>query len=142
MIVPDANVLIYAMNADAPEHERAWEWWQRAQSGHERIGLAWSVAVTYVRLMTNPRIMPSPLPIPEAISDVRRWLASPLVDVLTPGAEHLHVMERLLAGRGGELISDAHLAALAMENGGTVYSADSDFARFADVRWVDPLAPV
>ena len=90
MIVPDVNVLIYAMNSDCPQHERAWAWWESAQRG----------------------------------------------------PEHLHVMERLLdaAGRGSELISDAHLAALAVENGGTVYSADADFARFPGVRWVDPLA--
>jgi hypothetical protein len=141
MIVPDLNLLLYAMNSDSPHHLRAWEWWESAQRGPERIGLSWSVALGYVRLMTNPRVMPRPLSVAEAMSDVRRWWDSAFVDVLTPGLEHLHVMERLLdsAGRGGELCSDAHLAALWFENVGRVFSADADFARFAGVRWVNPL---
>ena len=142
MIVPDVNVLIYAMNSDCPQHERAWAWWESAQRGPERIGFSWAVGLAYLRLMTNPRIMPTPLTLEDALGDVRRWFSSPLAELLSPGPEHLHVMERLLdaAGRGSELISDAHLAALAVENGATVYSADADFARFPGVRWVDPLA--
>ena len=142
MIIPDVNLLIYAMNSDSPHHARAWAWWQAAQEGPERIGLSWSVGLAYLRLMTNPRVMANPLTLAEAASDLRRWLSSPLVEMLTPGPEHLHVMERLLdsSGRAGELVSDAHLAALAWENGGTVWSADADFARFPGVRWVDPLS--
>jgi toxin-antitoxin system PIN domain toxin len=141
MIVPDVNVLVVAMSTDAPGHDEAWAWWESTQRGPERIGLAWSVALAYIRLMTSPRILPNPISPSEAIADVRAWQASPLVDMLTPGPEHLHVMERMLdsAGRGGEFTPDAHLAALAFENGGTVASHDSDFARFPLVAWTDPL---
>lgn len=141
MIVPDANLLIYAMNADSDHHAPAWAWWESAQRGDERIGLTWQVMLAYVRIMTNPRVLPRPLGSDQAFSDVRAWMESPITDVLLPGREHLHVMERLLAeaGIGGELSSDAHLAALALENGGTIYSADADFARFTAVRCVNPL---
>jgi toxin-antitoxin system PIN domain toxin len=142
MIVPDANLLIYAMNADSDQHAPAWEWWESTQRGQERVGLTWQVLLAYIRIMTHPRLMPRPLPLAQAVADVRAWMESPITDVLLPGREHLHVMERLLtdAGLGGELASDAHLAALALENGGTVYTADADFARFDKVRWVNPLA--
>lgn len=141
MIVPDVNVLLHAMNADSEHHEASWSWWASAQQGPERIGLAWHVCIAYVRLMTNPRIMPDPAPVVDAIDDLRRWMASPLVDALVPGPEHLFIVERLMAsaGGGGDLIPDSHLAALAFENGGTVYSQDADFARFDGVRWVNPL---
>lgn len=142
MIVPDANLLSYAMNADRGHHAPAWEWWESAQRGEERVGLTWQVLLAYIPIMTNPRLLPRPLTPEQAFADVRSWLESPIMDVLMPGREHLHVMERLLAeaGLGGELSSDAHLAALGLENGGTVYTADADFARFATVRWVNPLA--
>lgn len=143
MIVPDVNVLVVAMCADADGHDTAWAWWESAQRGPERIGLSWSVALAYIRLMTSPRILPRPITPHEAIADVEAWRSSPYVDMLTPGAEHLHVLGRMIeaAGRGGELIPDAHLAALAFENGGTIASHDTDFARFTLVSWIDPLAP-
>lgn len=141
MIVPDVNLLLYAMNSDSDQHEAAWTWWESAQHGPERIGLAWSVITAYIRLTTSPVVMPRPLSVEQATADARSWTESPLTDMLVPGSEHLHVMERLLdeAGNGGELTSDAHLAALAMENAGTVFSTDHDFARFPSIRWVNPL---
>lgn len=142
MIVPDANLLIYAMNSDSDHHAAAWSWWESVQRGQERIGLTWQVMLAYIRIMTHPRLLPTPLTIDQAFADVRSWMESPITDVLLPGREHLHVMEHLLAEAelGGDMSSDAHLAALALENGGIVYSADQDFARFAAVRWVNPLA--
>lgn len=142
VIVPDVNLLLCAMNSDSELHDPAWAWWESAQRGTERIGLAWSVITAYIRLMTNAAVMPRPLSVEQATDDARAWLDFPITDALLPGAEHLHVMERLLvaAGNGGELTSDAHLAALALEHGGTVYSLDRDFARFPSIRWVNPLA--
>ena len=141
MIVPDVNVLIHAMNSDSEHHALAWTWWNSALGGHERIGLTWPVITAYVRISSNPRIMPNPIAPAEAISDVRTWLDSRNVDVLTPGPDHLHVLDQMLddAGRGGDFVTDAHLAAIAFEHGGTVYSQDADFARFTQVRWIDPL---
>lgn len=141
MIVPDVNLLIYAMDTRSPHHETAWTWWESSLRGVEHIGLSWSVVTGYVRLSTNARIMPTPLSIEVATGQARAWLEAPRVRVLTPGVEHLHVMERLLAplDRAGTLVTNAHLAALALEHGGTVYSADEDFALFPRVSWVNPL---
>jgi uncharacterized protein len=142
VIVPDVNVLIHAMDVDSRHHQRAWEWWSGCLAGSEHIGLSWSVLTAYVRLTTHPRIMGAPVDVAAATEDVRVWLSMPNTLVLTPGPEHVHVMTQLLetAGAGGDLVPDAHLAALAAENGGVVYSQDADFARFAGVRWVNPLA--
>jgi toxin-antitoxin system PIN domain toxin len=142
VIVPDVNVLIHAMDVDSRHHQRAWEWWFASLGGSEHIGFSWSVLMAYVRLTTHPRIMGSPLEASNACDDVRMWLSLPTTMVLTPGPEHMNVVAGLLesAGGGGDLVPDAHLAALAIENGGTVYSQDADFARFPDVRWLNPLA--
>jgi toxin-antitoxin system PIN domain toxin len=142
VIVPDVNVLIHAMDVDSRHHNAAWQWWSETLGGSEHVGLSWSVLTAYIRLTTHPRIMSSPVDVAVATDDVRTWLSLPIALVLSPGPEHVHVMTRLLeaAGVGGELVPDAHLAALAVENGGTIYSQDADFARFSDVRWVNPLA--
>ena len=142
MIVPDVNVLIHAMDVDSRHHDGAWEWWSSSLHGGEHIGFSWSVLTAYVRLTTHPRIMGTPMEVVTSTEDVRQWLALPVTMVLTPGPEHIYVMTRLLdaAGGGGDLVPDAHLAALALENGATVYSQDADFARFPEVRWVNPLA--
>ena len=142
MIVPDVNLLVHAMNAESDHHERAWSWWSSTWNGTEHIGLVWSVMIGYLRITTHPRIMPVPQPFDAAISDVRSWMGAPISVMLTPGPDHLHVMDALMAGagRGGDLTSDAHLAALAVENGGTIYSQDADFARFHGVRWINPCA--
>lgn len=143
MIVPDVNVLVYAMDANSPHHERAWGWWQSALTGVEHVGFTWSVLTGYIRLTTNLRVMPTPMTVEQSAAHVRAWVSVPRARILNPGAEHLHIMERLLApfGRGGNLVSDAHLAALAIENGATVYSADDDFSRFDRLSWVNPLVP-
>lgn len=142
MIVPDVNLLIYAMDANSPHHEPAWEWWESSLRGSEHIGFTWAVMTGYVRISTNPQVMPRPLTVEQSVAQTRAWLSGPRSRLLNPGVEHLHVMERLLTplGRGGNLVADAHLAALAIENGGTVYSADHDFALFDRVSWVDPLS--
>lgn len=142
MIVPDVNLLLYAMDANSPHQDRAWPWWESALRGTEHIGFTWAVVTGYVRISTNPRAMVAPLTIEQSVAHTRAWLSMPRSRLLNPGVEHLHVMERLLAplGRAGKLVADAHLAALAIENGGTVYSADHDFALFERVPWVNPLS--
>jgi len=142
MIVPDVNLLIHAMDEGAPSHARAWDWWSRTMHGSEHIGLTWAVLMGYVRIVTHPRILQLPFPVAEAATHVHDWLTLPRSRVLEPGVEHIQVMEQMLeaAGRAGDLVPDAHLAALAYEHGGTVYSEDADFARFPNVRWIDPTA--
>ena len=142
MIVPDVNLLLYAMDANSPHHDRAWPWWESALRGTEHIGFTWAVITGYVRISTNPRVMPAPLTVEQSVAHTRSWLSLPRTRLLNPGVEHLHVMERLLAPlrRAGSLVADAHLAALAIENGGTVYSADHDFALFERLPWVNPLS--
>lgn len=142
VIVPDVNVLVHAMNTECRHHEKAWAWWSGALEGNEHIGFAWSVVTGYLRVTTHPRIMPKPLPFELAASDVRSWLSLPLTLTLVPGPDHLHAMERLMsgAGSGADLTPDVHLAALVLENGGTVYSQDADFARFDGVRWMNPCS--
>ena len=142
MIVPDVNVLVHAMNTESDHHEQAWNWWSTALSGSEHIGLAWSVLMGYLRVTTHPRIMPNPQDFDRAAEDLRLWLAAPITMTLTPGPDHLQVMRTLMAGagRGGDLTPDVHLAALAFENGGTIYSQDADFARFNRIQWINPCA--
>lgn len=142
MIVPDVNLLVNAMNRHSVVHHEAKVWWESALAGTEHIGLPWLVITGYLRVSTNARIFPEPYTVAEAVAHVRTWLAFPRTRLLTPREEHLHIFERLLEplGRGGKLVPDAHIAALAIEHGGTVYSADNDFGRFARVQWVNPLA--
>ena len=141
MIVPDVNVFIHAMDTDSRHHGPAWAWWQQTLEVAEHVGLSWSVLTAYARLTTHPRILGRPMDVASATSDIEGWLASANTLILEPGHEHVRVMTRLLesAGSGGDLVPDAHLAALAFEHGGTVYSQDADFARFDGIRWINPL---
>ncbi len=142
MILVDANVLLYAVNADLPQHARAREWWEQVLSGSQAVGIPWVVILAFVRLSTNPRIFARPLPVEQAIAYVDQWLEQPPVDAVGPGLNHWPVLRNLLdaSGSGGNLTTDAHIAALALEHGYTVYSADNDFRRFAGVNHINPLA--
>lgn len=142
MLIADLNLLLYATNADAPQHERARRWWESAVTGDENVGLAWIVILGFVRIATNPRIMSAPLTLAQALAIVGGWLAQPGIRVVEPTDRHWRILEELLAetGAAGNLTSDAHLAALAIEHGATLCSADRDFARFERLRWHNPLA--
>ena len=142
MIVPDLNLLIYASDARAVRHADAHRWWTECLNGRERVGLAWSVVLGYLRIVTSPRIMEQPLAIGEAQADIEFWLSRRNVVTIEPTNRHLDVLSGLLGpiGVGGNLVQDAHLAALAVEHGGEVHSADGDFARFSGVRHRNPLA--
>lgn len=141
MKVVDLNLLIYATNSDAPDHQHAREWWERAIASDETIGLAWVVLLGYLRITTRPGLLPRPLSVPQATGVIDEWLNQPVTIVLLPGERHWSILKSLLQpiGAAGNLTTDAHLAALAIEQGATLYSSDRDFARFADLKYQNPL---
>lgn len=140
MIIPDLNLLVHASNRQSVFHEPAREWWFSALNGIEPVGLASVVTTGFVRLITSVDAL-SPVRIDAALSALDTWFTSPVVRWIGPTENHVQAMRSLLSPvrRGGRLVNDAHLAALALEHGGTVYSQDTDFAAFPEVRWVNPL---
>ena len=141
MILPDANLLLYSVNSNAPQHRRAKEWLQQIFSGSETIGLSWMSLLAFLRVSTNP-VFPQPLPVERAFDQIEHWLGQPAAAIVEPGPRHARILRELLAplGTAGNLTSDAHLAALAIEHGAQLCSADSDFARFPGLKWTNPLA--
>jgi len=140
--IPDLNLLLYAVDRTSPQHAAASRWWNATMSGSETVGFAWSVLLGFVRLTTSARVVRSPLTPEIALDHVDRWLAHPITTVVDPTARHAQVLRDLLGrtGTGGNLVADAHLAALAIEHGAELCSADRDFTRFAGLRWMNPLA--
>jgi len=140
VIVVDVNVLIYAIDEDSSRHEEAKAWLEKLLSGKEVIGLAWIVVLGFLRLTTRTGIAPNPLSIEEALEVVREWLDHPAVSILQPGPQHAHILRTLLlkTGAGGNLTTDAHLAALAIEHGAQLCSFDHDFGRFPGLTWSKP----
>jgi toxin-antitoxin system PIN domain toxin len=137
----DANVLLYAVNEDAPRHAVARGWVDAALSSGEAVGFAWIALLAFLRLSTRRGVFPRPLSISEASSVIAQWLAQPATVVLDPTERHLELLRGLLdpLGSAGNLVTDAHLAALALEHGAEVVSFDTDFSRFPGLRWTDPL---
>jgi len=142
LIVPDINLLVYAYNEDAPLHSASKAWWEGCLSGAEPVGLAWAVLLGFVRLMSSRRVLLEPMASGEAVEHCRAWLAQPSTLIVTPGPLHLDIFSNLLAGPSisANLVTDAHLAALAIEHQAAVYSNDSDFSRFSGLRWHNPVA--
>jgi uncharacterized protein len=142
MILLDANLLIYAVNEDAPSHWRAKQWLESVLSGPETVGFPWSVLLAFLRLTTRPGLFRHPLPVDTAFDVLASWLDQTSVTIIHPGPPHLRLLRHLLLplGTGGNLTSDAHLAALAMEHGAELCSSDSDFARFPGLKWRNPLS--
>ena len=141
MILVDANLLIYAVNRDAKQHKQARRWLEQALSGSMVIGLAWIVILAFIRVTTRSGIMARPLHYTQALAYVEAWLNRPQVQLLSPGEHHWPIFRSLLSSTGsaGNLTSDAHLAAFAIEYGAEIYSADYDFCRFNGVTHVNPL---
>ena len=141
MIVPDLNLLVYAYNDGAPRHLEARRWWEGLINGSDRVGVPWLVSTGFVRLMTHPGTLTSPVSPGEAIDHVSEWFRHPHVTPINPGTDHLtHVRRNLdAAGVGANLVTDAHIAALAIEYQAEVHSNDADFGRFPGLRWRNPL---
>ena len=141
MIVPDVNLLLYAYNREAPLHNEARNWWVGLINGTERVGIPWAVANSFLRLLTIRGLLTHPATPSQALDFVREWFRQPHVAPLNPGSQHLTLLGQLLAaaGVGGNLVMDAHLAALAMEYQAEVHSNDADFSRFPGLRWRNPL---
>lgn len=140
MKVVDANVLIYAVNGDAPHHEAARQWLDDALRGPEAVGFTWVVLLAFVRLTTRAGVFPSPLSVADALGVVEQWLRQPGAVVVHPTPRHLDVLAGLLApmGTAANIVNDAHLAALALEHGAQVVSFDHDFGRFPGLSWQLP----
>ena len=141
MILVDANLLLYAYNASAEDHAKAKEWLEAVLSGAEPVALCWPVILAFLRITTNPRAFPHPLSRTEAAMIVSEWLDQPQTVLIGPGLNHWGILQRTLSeGKAsGPLVSDAHLAALAVEHGATLYSTDRDFARFPKMKLENPL---
>lgn len=142
MMLVDANLLLFGANADAPEHDLAAAWLEQQLNGSTRVGLPWESLTAFVRLATNPRVVGRPLSGDEAWRFVEDWLAAPVAWVPQPTDRHAEILGGLIRKHrlSAKLVPDAHLAALAIAHGLTIASADSDFARFTDVRWLNPLS--
>jgi toxin-antitoxin system PIN domain toxin len=138
----DANVLLYAVNSDARHHDAAREWLDDALAGSATVGWSWGVVLAFLRISTRPGIFARPLPVETALDIVRGWLQAPSSVVIGPTPQHLEVLATQLSasGTGGNLVSDAHLAALAIEHRATVVTFDRDFERFG-VRVHRPSSP-
>lgn len=141
MIVPDANVLLYAYHEGAPQHRLARRWVESAFSGSEPIGLTWQCITAFVRIATHNKVFTHPYSAPEALAIVRAWLAASPVRILEPGARYFDIFADLLqrSQANGPLVMDASLAAIAIEVGATLATTDRDFRRFDGLKLLDPL---
>jgi toxin-antitoxin system PIN domain toxin len=142
MILIDANLLLYAVNAAAARHDAARRWLDATLSGTEEVGFAWPVILAFLRIATHPGLFPRPLSANTAAAKLDAWLAQPVARVLDPSTEHWPRLAALLRQTQctGNLIQDAHLAVLAIERGATLCSTDADFSRFPALKWLNPLA--
>ena len=141
MIIPDVNLLLFAYSPLSPHHAGARNWWEQTIIGPRPVGLAWVTILGFVRLATHRVSSVNPASPAEATARVRSWLEKPRIEIITPGDGHAEILFSLLEdlGTAGNLTTDAHLAALAMEYKAEIASTDTDFARFKGLRWFNPL---
>lgn len=141
MLIVDVNILIYVTQEDAIEHQRVLDWWTEAVDGPEPIGLPWTSLVGFLRVSTNKKIYPRPLTIQEATERVASWIEHHNTSLVAPSQNHWkHYKTTLLnSNASGNLVTDAHFAALAISRDATLVSCDTDFARFKNLRWLNPL---
>ena len=142
MILVDANILLYAEDSLQPRHQQARAWWDGQLSGTGVVCLCWTVLSAFIRIGTNPRVFEHPLSLEQALARVQSWLDQPCTRVVRPTERHWTVFKQVLTdGQAvANLVTDAHLAALAIEHGCELASTDSDFARFPKLKWKNPLA--
>ena len=140
MWLVDANVLLYAVNETAPNHAASRAWLDGALNETVPVAFSWTALLAFLRLATHPAVFKNPLTVDEATAQVRAWLAAPAAVVAEPTARHGDVLSGLLAetGTAGNLVNDAHLAALAAEHAATIVTFDRDFTRFPGVRSMRP----
>lgn len=141
MILVDANILLYAEDSRSSQHVVARDWWDEQLSGSSLVGLPWAVINAYIRIGTNARLHEHPLTLQTAIDRVQSWLDQPCVRIVEPTDDHWVIFKRLLkSGKAlGNLVTDAHLAALAVEYNCVMCSTDSDFSRFKELKWRNPI---
>lgn len=141
MIMPDTNLLVYAYNDGALQHREAVLWLEEQLSGREPVAFTWSTLSGFIRISTNRRIPRQPASAQQAVDVVDGWLRRPVARIIRPGDRHWAILRSLLlaVNVGGNLVTDAHLAALAIEHDCELCSADTDFARFPGLRWSNPL---
>jgi toxin-antitoxin system PIN domain toxin len=143
LILVDANLLLYAYNLDSVYHSAARHWLEKILSGAQPLHLAWATLLAFMRIGTNSRIFPHPLAASEAVSIISEWLERPTVSILDPTEGHWKILADLVTKTQahGPLVTDAHLAALAIEHGATLYTTDQDFSRFPGLKLLNPLKP-
>jgi uncharacterized protein len=136
LVVTDANVLLYAVDTTSAHHHESLEWLDRSLAGAEAVGFAWAALLAFIRVGTNRALLPNPLSVDEATAQVQTWLSAPAAVLVHPTNRHAELLRGLLldSGTGGNLTTDAHLAALAIEHGAELVSYDRDFARFRGLR--------
>jgi toxin-antitoxin system PIN domain toxin len=140
--LPDVNLLVYAADESSRHHAQARPWLEQTLSGTEEVGFAWMVLLGFVRISTNPAAFGNALAPARAFEFIDSWLEAAVATVVHPGQRHAdHIRELLMPlGTAGNLTTDAHLAALAIEHGAELCSSDNDFSRFEGVRWTNPIA--
>jgi toxin-antitoxin system PIN domain toxin len=143
MILVDANLLLYAYNSGAMQHQAAARWLEVSLSSAEPVRFAWATVLAFLRISTDPRIFGSPLSMMEGTAIVGEWLKRPVAGILNPGERHWRILLQLLETSQirGPLVSDAHIAALAIEFGATLCTTDRDFRRFDGLKLLNPIGP-
>ena len=142
MILVDANILLYAEDSLHPLNQQARTWWDKQLSGSETVCLCWLVLTAFIRIGTNPRVFEQPLSLEQAISRVQSWLDQPCTRIIGPTQRHWLVFKQMLVEgqASANLVTDAYLAALAIQHGCTLATTDCDFARFPRLKWRNPFA--
>ena len=143
MIVIDANLLLYASDTSSVHHQASRQWLEDTLSGDDPVGLTWAALLAFLRIGTNPRVRKKAFSVEEAAAIAAGWLERPIVTLLSPGERHWEILRTLLTkGQArGPLVTDAHLAALAIEHGATLATTDRDFARFPGLKFFNPIEP-
>ena len=141
MIVIDANLLIYSYDARSPHYSKSSSWMEKVFSGSEQVGLPWQSVTAFLRVVTNRRLPGRGVTLDLAVGVVDEWLKEPHVRIIVPGDGYWPLLRQMIVDgqASGPLVSDAEVAALTIEYGGVLHTADRDFARFPGLRWMNPL---